>query len=838
MILHPQFPIKRVDLILFGILGFAESAAVTIFLALQSKSFTGFFLFGATLKGFVELTLLALMTLLYLVLILETFFNWSGVLTFFQKNIHTLTRWLLILLILGLLLGWAAATIPPDFFGRFSAYYQWLRPAGLVSGLFSLQGGILYLFRSIDARRNLCELSQHVNLKIFFLTLGLSVLGFLLIYKSGFGVVADLPLWNVPGVPISGMQMAIVSLGFLAFYLLETFSARFRVFVSSPAARWVLAGGIFLGAVLVWGLTPLRGDSLAVETSIANPQPYPLRDARVHDLGAISILFGEGINFSAYTDKPFFMVILAFFHLITGYDYQLLQWVQIIVLALLPVLASQLGKHFHSSLFGIVFASLTILQQRNAIVLSRMISSVNVKILVTETFVFLGILFLVLLLFKWNDQNDKQILLISGGLVGCLSLIRLNPLIFVPFISLVILIHYWKKKKILLSRLALFLLGFAILFTPWVISGTNAEGQPFLLIKIQDILETRISPQLNSSIPAGVSTPASGSPTKPGKIAEKPVQLADFSEISPFSETVSDVNASQGLPQYGQLFANHFVHNIFASLLPLPDVLSRKGISALAERDYWNETRIWDGTLSGGLIRFILLNLALISLGIAFSWKKYRWRGLIPLGFFFVYDLAISLSLTSGGRYIVPIIWIVFFYYALGLVFLLERIVRLLAPRGSINRQPVMGEQKPYRAVKMWPLLIPLILTASFIPIANQLLPAVIRQSPLENAAELFALKGPIKKADARYQTGVILYPTYKSGEGRLSFAFCRQDKVRDVQLDLFPKAGSMVTITTRLRDGEPVLLEMDEEKTPTRLFILRDDTLVEYWSVEDASNR
>jgi len=58
------------------------------------------------------------------------------------------------------------------------------------------------------------------------------------------------------------------------------------------------------------------------------------------------------------------------------------------------------------------------------------------------------------------------------------------------------------------------------------------------------------------------------------------------------------------------------------------------------------------------------------------------------------------------------------------------------------------------------------------------------------------------------------------------------------VQLDLFPKAGSMVTITTRLRDGEPVLLEMDEEKTPTRLFILRDDTLVEYWSVEDPSNR
>ena len=838
MNLHPRFPIKRVDLILYGILGFAESAAVTILLALQSNSFTGRFLFGATLKGFVELTLLALTAILYLLLTVAVCFNWSGVQTFLLKKFHAVTRWLLILLIIGLLLGWAAATIPPDFFGRFSAYYQWLRPAGLVFGLIAFQGGTFYLVRSENAKRNLQELARYVNLKIFLLTVAISAVGFLLFYQSGFGVVADLPLWNVPGVPISGMQMLVVSLGFLSLFLLETFSTRFHAFLSSPAARWVLAAGIFLCAVLVWGLTPLRGDSLAIETSLANPQPYPLRDARVHDLGALSILFGEGINFGAYTDKPFFMVILAFFHLITGYDYRLLQWVQIIVLALLPVLASQLGKHFHSSLFGIVFASLTILQQRNAIVLSRMISSANVKILVTETFVFLGLLLLILLLFRWNDQNDKQLLFIAGGVVGCLSLIRLNPLIFIPFISAVIIIHYWKKKRILLSRLLLFLMGFAILFAPWVISGTNTEGQPYLFIKIQDILETRISPQLRSMLPSEVAAPTSDALTGPGKIVEPPVQLATFGINAPTFEVATIANTSQGLPQYGQLFANHFVHNIFASVLPLPDVLSRQGITALAQRDYWNESQIWDGTLSGGLIRFIILNLSLVSLGITLSWKKFRWRGLIPLGFFLVYDIAISLSLTSGGRYIVPIIWIVFFYYSLGLIFLIETVVRWLSPSASIRKSPAEEEPRALRAAKTWQLLIPLVIIASFIPISNQLLPAVIRQSPLEYAAELFTQKGPIKKADARYQTGVILYPTYKSGEGRLSFAFCRQDKVREVQLELFPSADATVTITTRLEDGEPALLEMDEAKNPTRLFILRDDMLMEYWSVMGDPNR
>ena len=133
------------------------------------------------------------------------------------------------------------------------------------------------------------------------------------------------------------------------------------------------------------------------------------------------------------------------------------------------------------------------------------------------------------------------------------------------------------------------------------------------------------------------------------------------------------------------MVASHFVHNYITSIIPLPDTLSRKGIRVLAERDYWADAKIWDGKLSGGLIRFIVINLALVSLGIAYSWKKHRWRGLIPLSVFLIYNLAISISLTSGGRYIVPIIWIIFFYYGMGFAFLIDAVLRLIKPKAELD---------------------------------------------------------------------------------------------------------------------------------------------------------
>jgi hypothetical protein len=50
-------------------------------------------------------------------------------------------------------------------------------------------------------------------------------------------------------------------------------------------------------------------------------QYFPYSDARIHDMGAISILEGYGIFFGQYTDKPLYMTALSMLHRVTGYDY-------------------------------------------------------------------------------------------------------------------------------------------------------------------------------------------------------------------------------------------------------------------------------------------------------------------------------------------------------------------------------------------------------------------------------------------------------------------------------------------------------------------------------------
>lgn len=843
-----ELPIKQADLILFGLLGFFELTVASVYLVLMAKNYGGGVLFGLAKRGIVELGFFLLLAFLFLLLTIFSIKNWHKVNLFTRKSLQDHKYLLCVLFSLGLVAGWAAITIPPEFFGRFANYYQWLRPMGVAFGLVALQGWTLYLVRS-GKTATLKNVFQIVKSRVFVLVFALALLLFALTYLTKFGVVADTPLWNVPGVPISGAQMFFVMLLFAGLMILESTSSRFRELLSRKAVQALIITLVFLSALLVWGLTPLQGDSLAVESSIANPQPYPRRDAKVHDLGALSILYGEGINFKGYTDKPLYMVILAAFHLIAGYDYRFLQWVQIAFLSLIPVLAYLLGKKFHSPLFGILIAALVILQQRNAVILSRMISSVNVKILVTETFVLMGVIFLTLLLFNWNKKNDKRTMLLAGGVVGALSLIRMNPLLFIPFIGLAIILYYRKNSRLIFSRLLLFTAGFAIVFTPWIFSGTNAEGQPFFYIKIKDVIENRIAPQVGTGpadagtwLVVGAENTTSAAPTGQGSSfsaygsEDLQVDLAGFISTGDLREKVETIKSAEGLTQYLNLLANHFLHNIVTSVIPLPDILSRKGIKTLSERDYWDDFMIWDGNLSSGLIRFVLINLLLVSLGIAFSWQRLRWKGLIPLGIFLVYDLAISISLTSGGRYIVPIIWVVFFYYALCFVFLIESTIHVFKPETAVEKPAASCEISAGRQAKVLPVIVGLLIFAMLVPAANQLLPLLVSKSPVQKAEELFFVLGPTRQTEMKYFSGILLYPTYDSGQRSVTFDFYRGYRMDELSLDLFPPEGSSVLMNTHLQSGDPVMLAYNEEGQLVKVYIFRENQLLEYWTLGESS--
>jgi len=75
---------------------------------------------------------------------------------------------------------------------------------------------------------------------------------------------------------------------------------------------------------------------------------------------------------------------------------------------------------------------------------------------------------------------------------------------------------------------------------------------------------------------------------------------------------------------------------------------------------------------------FLAVNLILLSIGFGNAWKRFGFISLVPLAVFLFYNLANAFARTSGGRYIVPADWVVYFYYAIGLVVVMRFFILLL----------------------------------------------------------------------------------------------------------------------------------------------------------------
>lgn len=81
---------------------------------------------------------------------------------------------------------------------------------------------------------------------------------------------------------------------------------------------------------------------------------------------------------------------------------------------------------------------------------------------------------------------------------------------------------------------------------------------------------------------------------------------------------------------------------------------------------YWKP--FWNGALSTRSFLFLLISLGILALGMGVSVIRKGIMGLAPLFAFLLYQFANAIGRTSGGRYIVPVDWIVILYFAIGLI--------------------------------------------------------------------------------------------------------------------------------------------------------------------------
>jgi hypothetical protein len=501
----------------------------------------------------------------------------------------------------------------------------------------------------------------------YSIILGVIFLTWLFIFISGIGLIPDIELWNVAGVPVLANQViSILTVALLVDLTISWLEKQKQISAkrSFPWIDLILCIILWVFATVLWIKTPFGNSFFAPSSNLENNAFYPYSDSAVMDLGGQYMLIGKGLNYPLLTEKPLYAFFLGLIHLFSGQNYLTTTSVQIAFFAIFPILMFLLGKKFLNRFFGLFVALFAIIKERNAILSTFKISVSNSRLYLSEFPTSIGMLVLAILLFHWfrNPNKRPQIIVIAGGVLGFSSMIRTNPLVLFPIILLFALIVYhfdWRKW---LRSCLLFGMGFLLVFSPWLIYGQITKGTNYVFDKVIAVIE-RFN---NKAIEPNHVTPP---------LINSDFYIANFMPSNTISgeSTVKQEDASASSSS-GRIVLGHFFNNEIKALFTLPFQLYPQDLKELTSETYWKEPIQWKGSLPLDGTTAFALNLAIVALGISFSWSKWKYAGLTPLFINFGYYLSDALGRTSGSRYLLPVDWTIYFYYCAGLFFVIQLI--------------------------------------------------------------------------------------------------------------------------------------------------------------------
>lgn len=652
------------------------------------------------------------------------------------------------------LLGLIVLLSPPSHLGHYGGYYERVRPLLVVTAIVPLQFFAGTLFKR-DVRH---EIPVFKGALVVF-TVFIALAAFIVLTRLG--IHADTHFWNVAGVPLTTVQLLIILL--VTYVSLQGIN---KLSVSSKLSPILIDVGIalliYIVGVWIWSQTPMLKHFNALRPAPPAFQYFPYSDSRVHDMGALSILSGYGIYFGEYTDKPLYMVMLSMLHRLAGSDYNNLSLLHLYGTGLILPCLFWLGRLLHSRHLGIALALLILIRQRNAILLAHLLAGTNPRLLLTEIPTMLGLIVLCIFVFLWLKEhrdvsNAWSYAFLAGGALGASSLIRLNPFGLFPIVLLGMAIALRKMGTSWFQQTLIFALGFLVVFTPWVLTGRDANGSPYLWVKFVDVINVRYFPDMPSL--------EQDSQTK----AIAPKKLVALPQIHPPNDSRTPMDP-EGFPGF---VINHSLHNVVAAFLTLPDSVAQKDqvTHGLLERPYFDEkqTDLWQGELQVGQVPFLVINLFLIALGLRRCWDRWKWAGIFPILIFAGYILTLGFARNSGSRYIVPIDWVVFLYYTVGIITLLE--VFTIAFESFQKDAPFTSE------ARNWPR--PALFAVSFVLLLSLLVPLAQRPILLQKYPACESLVNHTSRQQFSMLKGKVLYP-YAS-QGSLSFTFLTCDQTVEI---------------------------------------------------------
>ncbi len=585
-----------------------------------------------------------------------------------------------VFLVFGLL-----SLLPIYRFGHFAAYAERLRPIILFFTQISFQTAILILHRA----GHLSWQSFAQELRAQGLTLWIAV-GCMVIFGALWGIVARTGIgihptaqtnWYESGVPVLAIQVLMTALIAVALTGLIGWLSRKKeprgldIFIS--IAIWALAA-------FLWSQAPLPPNNFFA------PGPYPpdyaylpYSDAASFDMSAQYALAGQGIaGGNTFKGHNAYLGFLAFLHLLAGQDYSLLIMWQVAIFAVFPVLVYFVGKAMCGRFLGLFMAGLVIMQELNAIASGSRLNLSHSKLLMTEFPTKIGLAALILLLLLWLRKPDRNFALAlpAGSVLGILMLLRYNTLTL-PFAVIAgAWLIYGKNWRMWFKTAMMLFAALTITISPWMWRSWQRSGDPLffapkVIYRIQaEFQDATAMPPVDDAV-SGIELddelPAP-SPELENAAPRQSVETATDALPSPDSPSPAKINRNGSLYQ----ISSHFVHNLITNALILPtrpifDMLP----DSISDGSLYEVVPFWKNLYDDWLtdlppvdLAGIVINLLLLSLGIGTAFRKWKWAGLIPLGVLLTYHFSTALVRDAGGRYIVPVDWIVLLYFALGLL--------------------------------------------------------------------------------------------------------------------------------------------------------------------------
>lgn len=659
--------------------------------------------------------------------------------------------------------------------------------------------------------------------------LGVFLLLWLLIALTGLGIVPDSMAWGIPGVPLLAYQVLFAAGGgglLLLFVGLRLPRAGLLAGqVEGNQLRrldGLVAALIWLAAAAAWISQPMVLRSyFAPEVRAPNYEIYPFSDAGFYEYTAQSVVVGEGFQNGEIVPRPLFILGLAIINALGGPGYSQIVFLQTLLLALFPVLLYFLGLSLHSRSAGILAAGLAIIREVNAIAATPLTTVSNSKLILSDFPTALAMAAFTLLLVRWlrAPHARRWAPLVAGGGLGLLMLIRTQSVMLAPFVLLVALLLYWPRRLRWVEAVLLFGLGTGLVVAPWLWRNYQITGQI-------------VFDQLTQTVPLADRYSLNGAPK----------QLPGENDGEYTARLMAGVRQFilQHPDQVVKFAAAHFLNNEIHTLLALPSLWKPADVRDTLRVDspFWEN---WNGQISLSTGGLLLLNLALIAVGLAAAWRRLGWVGLLPLVINIAYAASNAVARNSGWRYMLPADWVSYFYFAAGLA---QALLWLAALTGaavpSLRRAAVpafVPNRFPYLSAAA--AAAAFLLIGGLLPLSEVVVPQRYPpQTKAEILAEVTALEVTIKPAaleqfalsdDVVVIKGRALYPRfYKAGEGeptnewkayiprdfpRLAFLVLNQAKW-NVNLRVekspvyFPNAADVVVIGCKERTGiDPALV-------------------------------